>query len=256
MMKESPVPENEPPVPAPWVPDVTPAPPPWAPAVKKGLLDRWRGRPKLSAASPKWIAQMALPSALVAALAAGALCYVAVWVFCRSEHSEDNFTLVMLGLLLVLVAVIPVLFLARSWRHYFIGAGCLLAGGLASTLAPDPSHGGDGIVAMGVGLGAGLGLGLGLARRTLSGAIGGLLLGQLAGLAGMFVSEIVVSIIEHSSRDSLALGMGMGMATAFGIMYLLLLLGLAAVEHAAEKLAARAKRKAAGDDEGEFRARE
>jgi len=228
-------------------------------AESKSLLDRWRERPKLSEASPKWIALAALPSALVAALIAGIVFGLAMHVVTKRQgdaFAPEPLDLVLTGLLLVLAAVIPVLFLARSWRHYLIAVGCLFVGGLASTLAPDPSHGGNGIVAMGVGLGAGLGLGLGLARRTLSGAIGGLLLGQLAGLAGMFVSEIVVSIIEHSSRDSLALGMGMGMATAFGIMYLLLLLGLAAVEHAAEKLAARAKRKAAGDDEGEFRARE
>jgi len=252
------------------VPENNEAPPPlpWL-AVKKSLLDRWRERPRLSEASPKWIAKTALPAAFVAALAAGTLCYVAVWVLCRSKHSGDNFTLVMLGLLGALLAAIPIFFLARSWRHYFIAAGCLFAGWLAGILPllylfDIDALGPAGTSAtVGVGIGAGLGLGLGIARRTLSGIIGGLLLGQLAGLAGAAAGMTLVAVFEDTgvielgvSPEVFAFAFGAPMAAGFAVAYLILLPGLAGVEHAVDKLSARAKRKAAGDDEGEPRAGE
>jgi len=269
------VPENKAPAPAP------------EPAARKSfidflryLLNRWLGRRKLSEASPAWIALMALPTALFAALIAAfygvsvfglcsseGCCDGSVFALCDSECSRHGFTFeVMLGLLLALAAVIPIFFLARSWRHYFIAAGCFFAGWLASTLTlniVDPNE--QGLVGFsvitGVGLGAGLGLGLGLARRTLSGAIGGLLLGQLVGIAVVLVEWNVAWAAldllnvefhlfggippEPGRAEKVLVANVMGAVAAFGLMYLILLPGLAAGEWAAKILTTRAARKAA-----------
>ncbi len=227
MMKESSVPENEPPPPLPWL------------AVSKSLLDRWRERPKLSEASPKWIAVTAPLWALLGALCAGGYAAVANLEFLHPGPVQPP-------LLLPFAAALPVGALSRSWRYYLIAVGILFAGGLTGVWTMSRIGGSSSLftvyLPVGVGIGAGLGLGLGLARRTLSGLLGGMLVGQVAGIAGVMAGLRCAAAVSSGLFWPRLLGhtswsMGLACGVCSGLMYLIILLSLAAIEHVAARRA-------------------
>jgi len=201
----------------------------------------------LATVTPGELARLALPLAVVGAVTA---CMATILLGVALDHIgaprspvARGILLTVLGLTLAWAAALPVLFLTRAWRIQLLAAGTLFLGGLAGvlTFSFGSAAGFDergAAIALGVGLGAGLGLGLGLARRTLSSLIGGLLLGQLAGIPAALAGRGFLGELPWKSGVS---SPGLAAGVFFGILYLLLLPGLALVEHLADRLSTREK---------------